>query len=127
MFGILRTAKGLVSLVSACGNLIPFAHIASSVLHDGFNHFYLPEPYQRFGGSDEKRVWLRGPHDEMLLYIPEEYRPYLQHPPCALRIAEKRLTINWEGAVHGEDWTKCYIGPEFIVREPEEDDDSAVQ
>ena len=88
----------------------------------GFDHFYLPEQYAHYGEHDEKRLWLRGPQDEMLLYIPQEYQSYLQHPPCTLRIAEQRLTIDWEGAALGEDWTKCYIGPEFIVREPEEDD-----
>ena len=71
-------------------------------MEKGFDHYYLPHG---------KSGWLRGPDKELLLYIPGEYRQYLQHPPMIHRFAAGRLTIDWTDAVHGEDWTKCYIGP----------------
>ena len=50
-----------------------------------------------------------------------EARAYSQLPPCSLRIAKQQLTINWEGVVRGEPWTRCYVGPEIIVPPKSED------
>ncbi|VDB95871.1 unnamed protein product [Peniophora sp. CBMAI 1063] len=72
-------------------------------MNDGFDHFYLP--------TASSRGWMQAPNKELLLFIPEKYRQYLQHPPIIHRFAAGRLTIDWTDAVYGEDWTKCYIGP----------------
>ena len=71
-------------------------------MNNNFNHFYLPHANSN---------WLRGPNEELLLYVPDEYLPYVEHPPMIHRIGPTRFTIDWIGAAHGEDWTKCYIGP----------------
>lgn len=69
-----------------------------------FDHFYLPH--------DQQEDWVRGPNRELILCIPSEYCPYVQHPPMIHRLGAARLTIDWTDAVHGKDWTKCYIGPQ---------------
>ncbi|VDB84816.1 unnamed protein product [Peniophora sp. CBMAI 1063] len=84
-----------------------------AVMSKGFEHFYLP-----YSGDDVGSAWLHGPHGELLLQIPQPYAPYVQHLPCRTRIAEYRVTVDWEGAVHGEEWTKCYIGPKYITSGP---------
>ena len=70
----------------------------------GFSHYFLPT-------HDANRRWLTGPHGELLLHMPESLIGKLQHPPCVSRIGhEDGFTIDWSDAVHGEEWTKCYIG-----------------
>ena len=80
-------------------------------MNNSFDHFYLPWGELQSGDDDGGSPWLRGPNQELLLYIPKEYRPYVQHPPAILRIGAGRFTIDWTGAAHGEDWTKIYVGP----------------
>ncbi|KZV60308.1 hypothetical protein PENSPDRAFT_718183 [Peniophora sp. CONT] len=81
--------------------------LSEKLMNNNFDNFTLPNGYG----------WLRGPYNELLLYVPPGYRHYVQHLPCKIRVAQCQLTINWDGAVHGKDWTKCYVGPEFITPE----------
>ncbi|VDB93439.1 unnamed protein product [Peniophora sp. CBMAI 1063] len=80
----------------------PNSERCRSAMNNDFDHFYFP---------DHDSGWLQGPNKELLLYIPEQYCQYLQHPPMIHRFAAGRLTIDWTDAAYGEDWTKCYIGP----------------
>ncbi|KZV73952.1 hypothetical protein PENSPDRAFT_573711, partial [Peniophora sp. CONT] len=52
--------------------------------------------------------WIKGPSGELLLWVPEDLRPFVQHPPCELVIGESRVTIDWSNAVHGSEWARCY-------------------
>lgn len=70
-----------------------------TVMKNAYDHFYLPTD-----GSP----WIKGPNGELLLYVPEEYRESIQHPPCILRISEKLVTVDFRDTVSGEDWARCY-------------------
>lgn len=54
--------------------------------------------------------WLLGPSGELLLWVPQEYRAYLQVPPCRLVIGPRRIVVSTDpGGLHyGENWTKCW-------------------
>ncbi|VDB91508.1 unnamed protein product [Peniophora sp. CBMAI 1063] len=82
------------------------------VMDDRFNHFYLPGAAQ--GHRQPASDWLRGSQGELLLFVPKELQGYFQHPPCQMRMSGYRFTINWDGAVHGKDWTRCYVGPHLM-------------
>jgi len=56
--------------------------------------------------------WLLGEQGELLLWVPKDYRAYLDLPSCRLLIARHRVVITTEGEwYHGTNWTKCWIGP----------------
>ena len=54
--------------------------------------------------------WLVGPAGELLVWLPADYRKYLQLPPCTLRIDQSRVTImiGDSGWHRGESWTLCW-------------------
>ena len=58
----------------------------------------------------EKDGWVVGPSGELLLWIPAEYRQYLQLPPCTLMISNQRVVLSAEatGLHYGTDWTSCW-------------------
>ena len=59
-----------------------------------------------------KDGWLLGDNEELLLWVPEDYRANLQLPSCKLLIAEHRVEVttpdDWR---HGDNWTECWLGP----------------
>ena len=57
--------------------------------------------------------WLlvHGNTDELLLWVPPEYRSYLNLPSCKLSIAKYRVIMTVENDWHhGENWTACWVG-----------------
>jgi len=59
--------------------------------------------------------WLYGEQGELLLWVPKDYRAYLDLPSCRLLIARHKVVIKVEGDwYHGPDWTKCWIGPALL-------------
>ncbi|KZV77396.1 hypothetical protein PENSPDRAFT_747122 [Peniophora sp. CONT] len=71
------------TLHASFGDFLTDPRRAPEVMGGQFDHFYLPH--------DQQEDW---------------------HPPMIHRLGAARLTIDWTDAVHGEDWTKCYIGPQ---------------
>ena len=56
--------------------------------------------------------WSLGPAGELLLWVPAEYRDYLQVFPCKMLIAERRIVVTADesGLFDGENWTACWRG-----------------
>jgi len=56
--------------------------------------------------------WLVGSSGELILWVPAEYRTYLQLDPCTLRIDRSRVVIGvGDGGLHaGLNWTSCWRG-----------------
>lgn len=54
--------------------------------------------------------WVRGPSGELLLWVPAEYRQYVQLPPCTLMISKHRVVIATgdAGLHYGDNWTLCW-------------------
>jgi len=59
-----------------------------------------------------KDGWLVGSSDELILWVPAEYRKYLQMTPCILVIGSSRVVIGVEdsGLHAGLNWTSCWRG-----------------
>jgi len=56
-----------------------------------------------------KDGWVLGSSGELLLWVPDDYRAYLQIPGHTLVIGKHRVIINASGDLHrGESWTKCW-------------------
>ncbi|KAJ6458283.1 hypothetical protein C8R45DRAFT_1032136 [Mycena sanguinolenta] len=51
--------------------------------------------------------WIRGPRQELLMWVPPEYRFYLQLRPRFIVIACARVVVDMSCFVHGTDWVKC--------------------
>ena len=68
------------------------------------------DPLTQFlrGGLD-KDGWVKRPSGELLLWIPPEYREYVQLP-CTLVIGTPRVVITSHptGLHYGEEWTSCW-------------------
>jgi len=64
-----------------------------------------------------KDGWLTGPLGELLLWVPTEYRPYLQRLPCIHRVDSQRVVVKvGSDAWHrGQNWTVCWRGGELNV------------
>ena len=80
--------KAACSIASgSCGNAV--AALAGAALVDG---------------------WLVGSSGELLLWVPAEYRGYLQLPPCTLRIGRSRVVIGvgTSGLHAGSNWSSCW-------------------
>ncbi|KAI0027533.1 hypothetical protein K488DRAFT_61247, partial [Vararia minispora EC-137] len=77
-----------------------------------FTHHVPRPPF----GSDPVRyrtvnpdlTWIVGPNDELLFWMPPEYRRVLQLPPCSLHISSSRVAVDFTDSFHGEAWMKCY-------------------
>jgi len=56
--------------------------------------------------------WSLGPAGELLLWVPAEYRDYLQVFPRTMLIAQHRIVIKTDGSgsCAGENWTACWRG-----------------
>jgi len=54
--------------------------------------------------------WLVGPSGELLLWVPADYRPYLQAGCCALTIGKSRVIVTaGAGGLHaGSNWKLCW-------------------
>ena len=54
--------------------------------------------------------WVKGPSGELLLWIPPEYREYVQLPPCTLMFSKHRVRITGDAdSLHyGDTWTSCW-------------------
>jgi len=59
-----------------------------------------------------KNGWAAGSSDELLLWVPAEYRDCLQVDVCTLLIGERRVVITaGDSGVHlGTDWALCWCG-----------------
>jgi WD40 repeat protein len=51
--------------------------------------------------------WIRGPNQELIMWVPPEYRFYLQLSPRFITIASARVNVDMSSFVHGPDWVKC--------------------
>jgi WD40 repeat protein len=51
--------------------------------------------------------WVRGPNQELIMWVPPEYRFCLQLPPRYIVIASARVIVDMSHFVHGTDWVKC--------------------
>ncbi|KAJ7483389.1 hypothetical protein FB451DRAFT_1029251 [Mycena latifolia] len=51
--------------------------------------------------------WIRGPRQELVLWVPPEYRSYLQLPPRFIVIGSASVSVDMSRFVHGTDWVKC--------------------
>ncbi|KAF7364761.1 hypothetical protein MVEN_00346000 [Mycena venus] len=56
----------------------------------------------------EEESWIRGPNQELIMWVPPEYCSYLQLPPCFMVIASAKVTVDMSRFVHGTEWDKCY-------------------
>jgi len=57
--------------------------------------------------------WLRGPSDELLLWVPADYRLYLQIPPCLMVMGGPHrvvIRVSENGWRRGSNWTSCWRG-----------------
>jgi len=57
--------------------------------------------------------WLLGQSGELLLWVPADYRSFLQIPPCTTLIGRRRVVISTadgDQLHHGEDWTSSWRG-----------------
>ena len=63
-----------------------------------------------FGMHNKREGWLVGPSGIRLLWVPKEYRPYLQISPCRLVIGKYRVVLRVEesGWHRGKNWTLCW-------------------
>ena len=54
--------------------------------------------------------WIVGPSRELILWVPAEYRAYLEAPPCVLTINESRVIVRaGAGGLHvGSNWKLCW-------------------
>ncbi|KAF7364231.1 hypothetical protein MSAN_01082700 [Mycena sanguinolenta] len=54
--------------------------------------------------------WIRGPNEELVMWVPPEYHKFLQVPPHFIVGAAAKVVVDLDHVVHGTDWVKCYIG-----------------
>lgn len=51
--------------------------------------------------------WILGPHNELLVWLPNERKSTLWHP-CMMHIGAKHFTkLNFDRFVHGSRWMEC--------------------
>lgn len=59
------------------------------------------------GTEINREGWMLGPHEELILWIPENRREAFW-APCMTHIAAKAFTkLNFDNFVHGIRWTEC--------------------
>lgn len=54
--------------------------------------------------------WLRGPNNELKLWLNQEHREILTHPECVAVLYGGRSSIEWVPQAEGSSWTQCYTG-----------------
>ncbi|KAI0258826.1 hypothetical protein BC834DRAFT_787144, partial [Gloeopeniophorella convolvens] len=52
--------------------------------------------------------WIRGPGDELLMWVPEVHRAGLYFPGTVWVAGAHVTELDLDRFVHGSDWTKCY-------------------
>ncbi|KAJ7799619.1 hypothetical protein B0H14DRAFT_2160797, partial [Mycena olivaceomarginata] len=52
--------------------------------------------------------WICGPSQELVMWVPPEYREFLQLPPGFIVMASAKVVVDLSRVVHGTDWVKCY-------------------
>jgi len=67
-------------------------------------------PVTALASATLKNGWLVGLSGELILWVPAEYRTYLQVDPCTLLIDHSRVIIGVgsDGLHAGLDWTSCW-------------------
>ena len=102
------------SLVSAFNKTIRIVDIADIRLLQGSGQnnpvAVLASGTFRGGLSEEDACWLMGASDNLLLWAPKEYTPYLQTYPCTRVIGQRRVVVRVDesGWHHGDNWTLCW-------------------
>jgi len=68
------------------------------------------DPVTALASATLKDGWLVGPSDELILWVPTEYRDHLQVTPCTLMIKSSRVAIGVENSgLHASlNWTSCW-------------------
>jgi len=67
------------------------------------------EPLARLAAATLKDGWLVGSSEELLLWLPEEYRSYVQISPYSLVIGSRRIVVTTNGDLYsGDEWTACW-------------------
>jgi len=68
------------------------------------------DPLARLGSASlNEEGWLVGESGELLLWLPGDYRGYMQLPPCSMIIGSHRVILAADDGIHwGEDWTACW-------------------
>ena len=52
--------------------------------------------------------WLRGRNNELLLWVPPEYRPHLQLFPQVQSFRQGMVIPDFYNAAHGTSWADCF-------------------
>jgi len=57
--------------------------------------------------------WVENSDEDLILWMPPDYRKYLVQPPCRFVIpyAPAKVTIDVNDFVHGLEWTRCFKAP----------------
>jgi len=75
---------------------------------------WVSNPNMALTSATLKNKWLKGPLGELLLWVPEEYRPYLWVPgsACTKVIGKHHIivSIGDSGWHCGESWVSCWRG-----------------
>ena len=51
--------------------------------------------------------WIKDKNDNLLIWVPDEYRAYLWSPGTLVLVGRDPIDIDFGNAYHGTDWTKC--------------------
>ena len=51
--------------------------------------------------------WIMDDDDNLLIWVPDEYRAYLWSPGTLVLVGRKPIDISFGDAYHGIDWTRC--------------------
>ncbi|KAF8197182.1 quinon protein alcohol dehydrogenase-like superfamily [Mycena galopus ATCC 62051] len=52
--------------------------------------------------------WIRGPRNQLVMWVPPEYRSFLQLEPTFVASASPRVIVDMGHLVQGTDWGKCW-------------------
>jgi len=68
------------------------------------------DPVEALASATLKDGWLVGSSGELILWVPAEYRTYLQLHPCVLLIDRSRVVIGvgYSGLHAGSNWALCW-------------------
>ncbi|PBL02247.1 WD40 repeat-like protein [Armillaria gallica] len=72
----------------------------------------LPVLNLKYVSLPKESGWVKGSRGELVMWIPPEYRPYLQLPPCRVLIDETKVTADFSacGDAYGMGWMGCFKG-----------------
>ena len=68
------------------------------------------DPLARLGSTPvDDDGWLVGSSGELLLWLPADYRSYIQLPPCSTVIGSPRVVLEADEGLHwGDQWAACW-------------------